>query len=146
MIFSIEETRPDHIEEVFTNVREHDKPTFAALDDPAGALTNAVRRSSKSYVGRIDGEIVCLWGIEIRTILADSVFVWMMTTKTAEKHPLLFVRHARAMMKSLLRQYGRIEGTVVTTNTVAMRWVKWLGAELLPTPIEGVLEFRLHGN
>lgn len=139
----MEQARPAHVQEILKNLREHDKPLFAAIPDPAQALNDAIRKSSQGYAASLDGEVVALWAADVRTILADAVFLWMVTTRVVERHPIVLVRYATGIIKNILAEYGMIEGTVVTGNTVAIKWVTWLGAELVETPTPGVLEFRL---
>jgi hypothetical protein len=128
MIVAIEPARDSHIEAIVANLREHDKPTFAATADPAQALRDVVRKCTGSYVALLDGELLCLWAADVRTILADAVFLCMVTTTLAERHPTVFARHAIRVIRNILAEYGQIEGTVVTTNAIAIKWVTWLGA------------------
>ena len=143
MNIAIEPAGEAHVRQVLANLREHDKPLFDSIPHPAETLCEAIRQSSQSYAVLLDGEVMALWGAEIRSILDDSVFVWMVTTPLAEQHPIPFARRATAIAKRFLAEYGRIEGTVVTYNTVAIKWVTWLGAELTETETPGVLIFRL---
>jgi hypothetical protein len=143
MIFAVEPAQDSHIEAIVANLREHDKPTFAATPDPAQALRDVVRKCTGSYVALLDGELLCLWAADVRTVLSDAIFLCMVTTTAAERHPTVFARHAIRIIRNILEEYGQIEGTVVTTNAIAIKWVSWLGAALTETSVPGVLEFRL---
>jgi hypothetical protein len=143
MIVRVEEARPVHVYEILRNLREHDKAAFALVEDPTEALLDAVRKSSRSYVGLVDGEAMCLWGMNARTILADAVYLWMVTSNTVEEHPFVFVRHSQRMARTILAEYGTIEGHVFISNPMSAKWLKWLGAQLVDSPVDGMLEFRL---
>ena len=142
MNIAIEPARAEHVEAILANLREHDKPLFASIPEPAEMLCEAIRKSSQSYVGLLNGEAVVLWGVEARTILSDTAFMWMVTTPVVEAHPIPFVRRAAVFIRSVLAEHGQVEGTVVTSNTIAVKWVTWLGAELEEVA-PGVLVFRL---
>jgi len=145
-MITIEPTTAEHIQEVIANLREHDKPTFAHTGNPVGTLRDIVRRSSESYVGLLDGKLLCMWGITARTILQDTVYMWMVSTPLAEKHSLVFARRAIKVIKEVLEEYGEVEGNVVAWNDIAIKWVTWLGAELIETGEVGVFKFRLGRN
>ena len=78
-----------------------------------------------------------------KTVLCDAVYMWMVTTPLAEKHSLAFARRATRVIREVLEEYGEIEGNVVAWNTIAIKWVTWLGAELIETSDVGVFEFKL---
>jgi hypothetical protein len=143
MIVKIEEARPVHVYEILRNLRSLDQPKFARIEDPAKALIDMLHKSTRAFVGLIDGEVACLWGMHAKTLLADAVYLWMVTTAAAEAHPFVFVRHSQRMKEAILEEYGTIEGHVFVDNAVSAKWLKWLGAELEESSIEGTLEFKL---
>jgi hypothetical protein len=143
MIVKVETARDIHVYELLQNLRDHDQEVFDGVADPAKLLLDEVRKSTRAFVGLLDGEVACLWGTRVRTLLVDSVYLWMVTSRAVEAHPFVFVRHSRMLADSILNEYGSIEGHVFVSNPMSMKWIKWLGASLEPTPVEGVLEFRL---
>jgi hypothetical protein len=143
MIVSVEPAREAHVNAILRRLREHDREAFATVDDPAKLILDEIRQSTTAFVGLIDGEVGCLWGVRARTILSDSVYLWMITSTVAEEHPFVFVRHSRMMAQSILEEYGRIEGHVFVNNPMSMKWIKWLGATIEESPAPGVLEFTL---
>jgi hypothetical protein len=143
MIVRIEEARPIHVYEIVQNLREREKRIVADLADPATAIIDEIRRSTRAYAGLLDGEVACLWGIEARTILADAVYLWMFTTTAVEEHPFTFVRHSQRMTETLLEEYATIEGIVAIDNPVSAKWLRWLGATFEPSSIAGMIGFKL---
>lgn len=143
MKVTIEPVREAHIQEVISNLRDYDRITFSATVDPFATLRNIVNQSSESFVGLVDGKLFCLWGVNSRFVLSTAIYMWMVTTPRVERHPLVFARYATRVIGSILDEYDVIEGNVVAWNTVAIKWVTWLGATLKETPVEGVFTFEL---
>jgi hypothetical protein len=143
MIVRIEPARPVHVYEILQNLRAREKKLVANLEDPAAAIIDEMRQSTRAYVGLLDGEVACLWGVQIRTLLLDSVYLWMFTTSAVEEHPFTFVRHSQRMRDVLLEEYGTIEGICAIDNPTSAKWLRWLGAVFEPSSIEGQLDFKL---
>jgi hypothetical protein len=143
MIVRIEEARPAHVCEILRNLRGLDQPKFARIADPAKEIADMLGRSSRAFVGLIDDKVACLWGIHAKTLLADAAYLWMITTPAVEEHPFVFVRHSQRMAQAILAEYSTIEGHVLVDNAISAKWLKWLGAELEESSIEGTLEFKL---
>jgi hypothetical protein len=143
MIVSIEAAREEHVREILPKLRAREQKLVAGIADPAAALLAEVRGSSEAYAVLFDGAVACLWGIQARSILADAVYLWMLTSRAIEAHPIVVGRHSRRMCRSILAEYAAIEGVVALDNPTSMRWLQWLGAAFEPSPIDGMLNFRL---
>jgi hypothetical protein len=143
VIVRIEEARPVHVYEIVQHLRDRERRILSVLDDPAAAIIDEVRRSTRAFAGLLDGEVACLWGIHIRTLLLDAVELWIITSSAVEEHPFTFVRHSQRMAECILEEYGTIEGHVAIDNPTSAKWLKWLGAEFEPSSIEGHINFKL---
>ena len=143
MIVAIEPARAEHVSEILPKLRPREQRLIEGIPDPAAALFDEVRSSSEAYAVLINGNVACLWGIQTRTILADAVYLWMLTSRDMTDHPVVVGRHSRRMCRSILAEYATIEGVVALDNPVSQRWLQWLGASFEPSSIDGMLDFRL---
>ena len=143
MNVAIEPARDEHVHASLPNLREREQRIIASVADPAAALVAEVRTSSQSFAMLLDDQVVCVWGVHARSILADAVYIWLLTSRAVDEHPVLFVRQSRRMREAMLAQYGTIEGVVAIDNPRSARWLRWLGAELEPSTIDGMLDFRI---
>jgi hypothetical protein len=139
----IEPARDSHVYEIVQRLREHDRAAFASVDDPARVLIDELRQSTRAYVYLLDGEVLCLWAMRARTLLLDAVYLWMIASPLIDRHPVVFVRRSKTLLRELLEEYGAIEGHVWCANDLSIRWLKWLGARFEPSPLDGVLAVRL---
>lgn len=100
--------------------------------DPNKAILDAMKRASMTWAGTIDGKLVCLGGVEQASILSDSAYLWLITTKAVEDHSFIFVRRSQMVVEALMEQYRMIYGMVDKDFARSIQWLKWLGFELDP--------------
>lgn len=104
------------------------------------ALVESQAASSLCYAALFDGEMAALCGVVpfSQTALGDSGagLVWMLSGHACSKHPKAFLRTSRAVADVLLEQYRCLGNLVDARYTAALRWARWLGAELSePRPV-----------
>lgn len=95
-----------------------------------GTLETFLARSVEVWCGQVDGEPACVVGLIGPTILSDRAYLWMLHTDAVDRHRFLFIRHSQLWMEQMLHRYAEIYGEVEAKNARAIRWLKWLGAEL----------------
>ncbi len=101
-----------------------------SLDDAqAEILQNCLMLSSSIWVGMLDGELVCVWGLAPPTIMSDQAYLWLYTTENLKSHEFLFVRHSQRAVEEMLESFPRIVGHTVAGAEKTIRWLRWLGAK-----------------
>lgn len=83
------------------------------------------------WVGQLDGEVVCSWGIIPPTLMSEQVYLWLYTTDNIVGHEFLFVRHSQRAVEEILKEYPTITGYTSVDLPKTIRWLKWLGAEFV---------------
>lgn len=96
--------------------------------------------SDRVYVGFIEGEYVCCWGLVPPSMMSNKAYLWLQTTPRVEEHKFLFVRHSQRCIEEMLKSYEEIVGFCLPENTSAIRWIKWLGGEF-KQPAFGRVDF-----
>jgi hypothetical protein len=81
----------------------------------------------ETWVGRIDGQFICCWGLVPPSFLANQAFLWMWAPPKLQ-HPLVFIRHSQIHVQRMLKLYDEIAGECEVHNLSAHRWLRWLGA------------------
>ena len=94
-------------------------------------IRGAVARSSDTWIGKVDGNIACAWGLIPPSLLGDKAYLWLITTDLVDEHPFCFVRHSQMVIKELLKEYPIIYGHVLPDNKRGLKWLKWLGVRIL---------------
>lgn len=83
------------------------------------------------YVGTIDGNFVCCWGLIPPTFLSQQAYLWMWAPEPI-KHQFVFIRQSQIQVQKMLDRYDRIVGHCMSAAKSSQRWLKWLGAEFEP--------------
>lgn len=89
-----------------------------------------ILNSIEFWVGKVDGEIACVFGLIPPSLLADSAYLWLLTTDVVDANTFLFIRHSRRWIENNLKRYKCINGHVLPDNKKAKRWLRLLGAKI----------------
>ena len=129
------------------SVREFCGKTGVILHpNDVATMARCLRTSTMVYVGKIDGKVICSWGVVPPTLMSDQAYLWLYTTEALAEHKFIFVRHSQRVIERLLDEYRALVGHVLVGNDLAFRWLRWLGAEF-GEPIGALVPFRIerHG-
>lgn len=91
-------------------------------------LIGYMTMSDRTYVGIVDGEIVCVWGVLRQSLLSTRGYLWLLTTEKAEEHKFLLIRWSQRIIENLLKRYSALIGECVIEDERARRWMRFLGA------------------
>lgn len=102
--------------------------------EPKAGVIAAVHESEVSWACLFDGEVAALCGVvpSRRTTLGDSgrALVWMLSGRACNAHPKAFLRCSRVVLDVLLEQYPVLINVIDARYAGALRWARWLGAEV----------------
>lgn len=127
-------------------VRDADRREFLAAsgEDPEQVIERGLRDSLEVMAGRVDGELVCIFGIASRGILATVWVPWLVATDSMYRHRREFVGHCRPVLDAMLDRYPKLENFVDARNTAAIRWLRWLGFTIHDAEAYGVSRLPFH--
>lgn len=86
-----------------------------------------VEMSLVSKVARVDGQLLCMWGVGVESAISGIGRPWLLGTDLMFKHPHVFLNGSKAQLKPLLGRYRYLRHFVDKRNKVSIRWLKWLG-------------------
>jgi len=111
---------------------------------PLEALAKSTRLSEKARTGLIDGEIVCMFGVYRQNLMGARGTIWLLGTDLLQKHGRRFLRRNRDETDRLSNGFSLLENYCDARNTVAIRWLKWLGFTIDPPAPHGVYNLPFH--
>ena len=114
---------------------------IAALPKAKEIIGSNWQRSYAIWVGKVNGEPACIWGLIPPTILSDTAYLWLLTTDLIDDHKFLLIRHSQRWIEEALLEWPKIVGLVEPSNPRAVRWIKWLGAKFGSINEDGYLPF-----
>jgi len=107
--------------------------TIASLCGPLlsvreGEIFDYCQTLGEVWMGFVDGDFVCCWGLIPPTFLSNQAYLWMWAPEPI-KHQFIFVRQSQLQIERMLQRFDSIVGHCLVTARSAQRWLKWLGAE-----------------
>lgn len=141
----IRKATEEDVEYVIENMRDQDRNEILASHGKFAftELRNAAH-DDDSWVGEVDGNIICLFGVAPLSIIAGGGMPWMVSTKGLTKYAKTFLPRSKEWIDGKLEEYGHLSNYVDERNTVAKRWLKWLGFELEDPKPYGVNKLPFH--
>ena len=126
----------EHAEYVAKHIRFADREEIWASHKytPERALITAIMHSQIAFAGKVNGEVVCVWGIHEESLMLSNATPWMIGTDKLDKYAKTFIQHCRPQAALLLSQYKYLKNYVDARNTRAIRWLKWLGFRIASEP------------
>ncbi len=104
--------------------------------DPYAVLVYSYRHSDEVYVGLVNSEIACVWGVAQESLLAENASIWLLSTPVMERAPVAIARRTRSELHKLLRRYRSLGNYVDSQYVRCVRWLRWLGFTLeAPEPV-----------
>lgn len=100
---------------------------------PLDALRDAMSQSSHANAAVDgDGRVICIFGVGQIGFLSDIACPWMLCSDLVEDHWRLFVRRSRGYLAAILALYPHLVNQVDARQVAAIRWLRWLGADIGP--------------
>lgn len=127
----------EDIPAIVASARAADVQEMAALGlTVERALQGGMQVSDWSYTGLVDGAPVCMFGVAPRSVLSGEGIPWMLGTNALEAAQVPFLRTCRPVVAAMRDAYPRLANFIDERNTVAMRWLRWLGFRFDDTPVQ----------
>lgn len=126
----------EHVDLIAPMVRHADIEEIwaASMQTPKQAMLHGMKFSSESYVGFVNDEPICMWGIAQESLVGNLGVPWMISTTSMDKYAVTFLRHCRDQVLEVLKSYAWLVNYVDARNIRAMRWLEWLGFEIDAEP------------
>jgi hypothetical protein len=102
---------------------------MSILENEKDNFERCLMLSSDLWVGIVNEELICFWGLAPSTLLSNSAHLWLYTVEALKKHEFVFVRKSQLVVEAMLDLYPTITGYTDRRRSKAIRWLKWLGAE-----------------
>lgn len=122
------------IGDILPTVRQADLDEIeGALHTPIGeALADGIRGSRKASKIVIDGLVVAVFGDADCDCAAGLGVPWLISTVHVERFKRAFLSVCKPEVAEMLTRHGGLLNYVDVRNTMAIRWLKWLGFEFHP--------------
>ena len=124
--------------------RDRDECWAAGHRGPLQALNESLAASPDAKTGLYKDRVVCMYGVAEISILSNIGIPWLLGTDEIEEHSKYFLRQNRYYMNDIKKKYSYLFNFVDARNTVAIRWLKWLGFKVSEAQPFGPDEMPFH--
>ena len=133
--------RFDELSELALNMREADRREVFRSSGltPENSLQRALERSDWVRSGRVNGRLVCLYGLSEIDKSMGVGSPWMLGTDLVEECGVTVLRQSKAVIDEMLREYPVLMNYVDAENEVSIRWLEWLGFAIGEPEILGAM-------
>ena len=96
---------------------------------PIEDLTILMERSKSARACYMDGKLVAVWGILPPTVLSTVGFPWLAATDEIDRPEVRrkFIAMTKPEFGSAVGSFTRLWNLISEENTIAIRWLKWIG-------------------
>ncbi len=142
----ITEATMDDVLELALILREPDREEIEAAtgQDPALVLEMSLNSSIMVWAGRIDGELLCIFGVGVLTVLSGIGVPWLLGSKSIDKYSKTFMRQTVPYMNKMKRLCPILINYVDARNRKSIVWLKRLGFTILEPEPWGVSQLPFH--
>lgn len=118
---------------------------FANVQGAEHSLKHHMLLSESAWIGKIDGEVVVLWGVIPPCMLSSSAYVWVIpSNKIKEKeYKFIFIRYSQRIKEILLQKYDSLFGFCYPYQVESIKWIKFLGAEFNEPDDQNRIAFKI---
>ena len=137
--------RPDDGPRLYHDIRIDDIAEIIGLGEhPRIAIEESLKKAERAYtVTDKEGGVLAIFGV-CPTETSGVGCGWMLGTTRLGTISWTFRRHCRDWLPTVMGDYRCLINLVSTSNTLSIRWLKWMGAEWLRADrIPGYLEFMI---
>lgn len=117
-----------------SRLRHRDYENLERVGLPLALVQEAIAISPAAFIAETNGAISAMWGVRATCVLDDRAYLWMLGTPDIEQHPYAFLRYSRVIMRHMRDHYSMLYGEIETDYVASIRWLRWLGARILPGP------------
>lgn len=133
----------EHLPHLIENLREWDRQELQSFRDLTveDALTELLDVGSSVWVSP-KGNPCVVCGLVPHSTEAGVGVPFLLATDEFYEHTRLFARESKLWVEEARKQYPLLYNLVAADNTVAVRWLKWLGF-FFGEPIENLGRYGL---
>lgn len=117
-----------------SRLRDQDRAELALQGATFDEATVRVLVSRDTWVGMADGQPVVAFGALPSSILGGAASLWLLATPELYPHTRTFIRSARPVLAAIHARHPQLTSIVLQSNVVAIRWLRWLGFDVVEQP------------
>jgi hypothetical protein len=137
--YLIRPARPEDVALLAPHLREADRREIWVLSrlEPAEALRRSLAVSVRAWTALTGGRVILMWGVaRLGGLLGFVGQPWLLGADILERPEISreFIRQSKPYARELAKDFRRLENWVQGQNSLAVRWLGWLGFNFSSAP------------
>jgi hypothetical protein len=127
--------------DLLANMRQADIDELAVIAPgvtPLACIISSIRTSDDSCAMRLDGKLMCIFGIRAQSLTERTATIWALGTRlmdTEKRIVAIWSRHLAAHLAATLPWAEKFQNATTRHNVHCVNWLLWMGAQF-HEPIE----------
>ncbi len=92
----------------------------------------------------VSGQVVAVFGDAVHSAVESIGVPWLISTVHVERHRRAFLQVCKPEVEKMLTRHRHLINYVDARNTLAIRWLRWLGFSFFPAAPYGERGFLFH--
>lgn len=136
----------EHAAHIARYIRDSDRAEIMASSglEPMEALNASMLWSSMIWTGRIDCEPVCIFGVGGPYLIGGLGIPWLIATDKVMTAKFQFLSLNKIYVRQMLGVYTVLKNYVDARNTDSIRWLEWIGFQIMDAEPFGYMELPFH--
>lgn len=121
-----------HVAHVAEHMRQEDREEVMALGGltPRASLDLSLSHHGDRWTALFDGEPAAIFGVIPLSILSSAAIAWLLGTDALAIHWRAFAKVSIDVLTEVHTKYPVLVNATHIKNTLAIRWLRWLGAKV----------------
>lgn len=135
-----------HAAQMAPNMRQPDVDEVWASShySPEDALCSSIGNSVDAWTMLFNGQVLCIGGVGQMSLVSNWGAPWLLGVDDIKNHTRAFLRESKAYTDKIRQKYPLLLNFADARNTIALRWLKWLGFEIEPAQPFGIENMPFH--
>ena len=135
-----------HVDYMARNMNNEDRMEVYAsyMVKPETALRVSIGNSTKAWTVLLDGKPEFAFGVSWFKRMSGVGAPWMLGTGEVKKIYVPFLRQGRDYVDMMIDEYDSLENYVSTWNKTSIKWLKFLGFDILDSEPYGPFGYKFH--
>ena len=130
---------PEDVAIIAASLRAADAVELWASNRTTGTecMAFGMRYSDRAWTGTVDGVPVAMFGAVPSSMLGRIGVPWMVGTTALDRlrAQKALLRESKPALSGMISRYDTLANVVDARNGAAIRWLRWIGFDVLPDPM-----------
>lgn len=144
--YTVVAAAPSHAREMAPIMRPGDRDEIwaAAGIAPLMGLEVSLASSRYAWTWLVDEVPACMFGVGSASTMSGTGIPWLLSSELVNRHWLPFLKYYRPFLAQMRSDFPTLTNWVDCRYEAAIRWLRWMGFEIMPPAPHGPFDMLHH--